>query len=310
MPTALGYPGLQCVLEFLDPMRRIHIVSRAHSLRTIDKIIPLSIEELGINGNCLNLKYYEIDNCTDNELRFKNGRWKDFRRIRPSNLKTEEAMKKLLVSYLKAGSKIYVKCLVIFSAIPEFVPPNLILQINELRCCFHYIEQFLPIIDQSCFPLKKLRITISEPYYLNHPVLTSAQELIVLHGFDGVPKIINQNTNKRVTFETYCFRTEDPVVLIRNWMKRGKGIGTTFKFHDYEDNRVMHFLVQKLKEFKTESNHHNQVTPILRVPIEPFAEIRVSKDNENYIVVEVVPITLKRETDATEEPCSSKKAKQ
>ncbi|EFO99157.1 hypothetical protein CRE_17970 [Caenorhabditis remanei] len=278
MPTALGYPGLRCVLEFLDPMRRIHIVSRAHSLRTIDKTIPLNIEELGINGNCLNLKYYEIDNCTDNKLRFKNGRWKDVRRIRPSNLNPEEAMKKLLVSYLKAGSKIYVKCL----------------------------------IQASCLPLKKLLIAISEPDYLNHPVLTSSKELIVsINGCDGVTHLINQiNTNKRVTFETYCFYTKDPVILIRNWMKNGKEIGASFKFHDYEDNGVMHLLLKELKEFKTESDHHSRVTPILRVPINSFSEIHVSKDSEDYIVMEVVPTTSKRDNDATEDPCSSDRARQ
>ncbi|EFO99212.1 hypothetical protein CRE_17969 [Caenorhabditis remanei] len=320
MPTALSYPGLRCVLEFLTPMKRlvtfilyscldlryrIPIVSRNYSLRTIDKTIPLIIEKFEINKNCLNLNDYVIYNYSDG-LGFTNGRGKCFERIYPSNLKPEEAMKKLLNSYLGVRSKIYVKCFFFNREIPEFVTPNFILQINELRCCFKYIDGFLPIIDSSSFPLKTLSTAICELTNLNHPVLTSAQELIVLYGFDGLTQLIkHNNTNKRVTFEKYNFRPVDLLVLIENWMKNGKEIGTTFKFHDYEDNHYMHFLLRELKEFKIESDHHSQVTPILRVPIDAFAEIHVSQDNENYIVVEVV--SSKNEIDATEVQGSSKK---
>ncbi|KAF1768067.1 hypothetical protein GCK72_008028 [Caenorhabditis remanei] len=263
MPTALSYPGLRCVLEFLIPMK-------------------------------------------SDGLGFTNGRGKCFERIYPSNLKPEEAMKKLLNSYLGVRSKIYVKCFFFNREIPKFVPPNLILQINELRCCFSYIDGFLPIIDPSSFPLKTLRTAICELTNLNHPVLTSAQELIVLYGFDGLTQLIkHNNTNKRVTFEKYNFRPIDLLVLIENWKKNGKEIGTIFKFHDYKDNLYMHYLLRELKEFKIESDHHSQVTPILKVPIDAFAEIHVSQDNEDYIVVEVV--SSKNEIDATEVQGSSKK---
>ncbi|KAF1768071.1 hypothetical protein GCK72_008032 [Caenorhabditis remanei] len=304
MSIALSYSGLRCVLEFLDPMRRIHIASRNHSLRTIEKTIPLSIVELGMNRYGLNLNVYLIDNFNDNKLRFRSGFRKDLERTLSLNLKPEKAMKKLLDSYLGIRSKIYVNCLLFVSAIPEFVPPNILLQINEFRCSVCYSEHLLPIIDPSSFPLKKLRTTIDKPDHLNHPVLTSAKELIVLHGFDGLTQLINQNnTNKHVAFEINTFRPEDLLVLIKNWMENGKEIGTAFKFHDYGNNqRTMHFLLEDLKEFKNERFNSSLNCPRLIIPINTTAEIHVSQDNENYIVVEVVPTTLKRESDATGEP--------
>ncbi|EFO99263.1 hypothetical protein CRE_17965 [Caenorhabditis remanei] len=254
MSTTLSYPGLRYVLEFLDPMRRIHIASRNHSLRIIDKTIPIRMKELGMNRYGLNLNVYLIDTFNDNELRFRSGFRKDLGRTLPLNLKPKEAMKKLLHSYLGIRSKIYVNCLLFVSAIPKFVPPNILLQINEFRCSVCYSEHFLPIIDPSSFLLKKLRTTIDKPDHLNHPVLTSAKELIVLHGFDGLTQLINQNnTNKHVAFEINTFRPEDPIVLIRHWMKHGKEIGTAFKFHDYGNNqRTMHLLLEEFKEFEKE----------------------------------------------------------
>ncbi|EFO99259.1 hypothetical protein CRE_17964 [Caenorhabditis remanei] len=312
MPTALSYPGLRCVLEFLDPMKRIHIASRNHSLQTIDKTIPIWIKDLGINLNCLSMKYYAIDNYIDNKFRFKNRHGKYFERIWPSNLKPEEARKKLFNSYLRVKSKIYVNCFFFFTAIPDFVPTNLLFQINELICSSHYIDGFLPVIDPSSFPLKKFRTGIDELDHLNYPVLTSAQELTVLHGLGGLTQLINEiNTNKLVIFEKYSFRAADPVSLIKSWKENGKEIGTTFKFHDYKAFlRVMHILLQELKEFENEKfNNHSSNCPRLMIPINKTAEIHVSQNNENYIVVEVVPITLKRETDATEEACSSKRVR-
>ncbi|KAF1768065.1 hypothetical protein GCK72_008026 [Caenorhabditis remanei] len=188
------------------------------------------------------------------------------------------------------------------------LPLNFIVRINELGCCFSNIDRFPINIDPSSFPLKSLRTVIREPDYLNHPILTSAKILIVVDGIDRVIQLVNQNnTNKRVKFEMSSFRIEDLLSLVRCWKDNSKEIGTTFKFRDYTNNQsVMYFLLQELKEFKIESDHHSS---ILRVPINRTADIHISHDNGDYIVVEVVPSTLKKESNATEEPCCSKRAR-
>ncbi|EFO99187.1 hypothetical protein CRE_17967 [Caenorhabditis remanei] len=317
MSTALSYPGLRCVLEFLDPMKRlvifmsyscldlryrIHIAARNHSLRIIDKIIPICIEKLGININCFNLNDYMTDNYTDNELRFKNGCGKDFKIILPSNVNPEKAMSKLLYSYLEASSKIYVNRLSLYGMSWLSLPADLIFRINELRCSLSYIDEFLANIDPSSFPLKKLRAAIDLPNHLNHPVLTSAKLLVVVDGFVGLPQLINENnTNKSVTFENSSFRNEDLVNLVRSWKDNGKEVGTTFKFFNYDSS--MNSLLEEFKEFEKERFNASVNCPRLIIPINITAEIHVILDDKNYIDVEVVPITLKRETDATEEPC-------
>ncbi|KAF1768070.1 hypothetical protein GCK72_008031 [Caenorhabditis remanei] len=310
MPTALGYPGLRCVLEFLDPMKRIHIAARNHSLWTIDKTIPIWIEELEIYREFLKLDKYSTEISFD--IRFSNRQNAKFHQVLPEQLNQGEAITKLLNSYLGGRSKIYVNFLSIYGMYSPVLPPNFIIRINELGCCFSYINRFLANIDPCSFPLKKLRTGIDEPDHLNHPILTSAEEVIFTCGANGIQKLIDQNNgNKRVTFEDYRYNSANPVVLIRHWMKNGIEIGATLKLHNNNDNdRLLHILLQELKEFENKRFNSSLNCPRLIIPINRTAEIHVIVSSKNSIVVEVVPKSLKRRGEATEEPSSSKKAKQ
>ncbi|EFO99166.1 hypothetical protein CRE_17966 [Caenorhabditis remanei] len=310
MPTALGYPGLRCVLEFLDPMKRIHIAARNNCLWTIEKTIPICIEKLEIQREFLNLNKYSTEISFD--IRFSNGQNTKFHRVLPVQLKQGEAITKLLNSYLGARSKIYVNRLGLYLMISQILPANFIFRINELGCCFSYINRFLANIDPCSFPLKKLRTGIDEPDHLNHPILTSAEEVIFTCGVNGIQKLIDQNNqNKRVTFENYRFNSENLVLLIRHWMKTGKEIGATLKLHNNKDNdRLLQILLQELNEFENKRFNSSSNCPRLMIPINTTAEIHVIVSGKNSVVVEVVPKSLKRRGEATEEPSSSKKAKQ
>ncbi|KAF1767930.1 hypothetical protein GCK72_007890 [Caenorhabditis remanei] len=48
MPLPLSYPGLRCVLEHLEAVKRAHIIGRSPCLQKIDKLIPLCLENLYI----------------------------------------------------------------------------------------------------------------------------------------------------------------------------------------------------------------------------------------------------------------------
>ncbi|KAF1767920.1 hypothetical protein GCK72_007880 [Caenorhabditis remanei] len=51
MHLPLSYPGLGCVLEHLEAVKRAHIIARAPGLQKIDKLIPLCLKNLFIDSD-------------------------------------------------------------------------------------------------------------------------------------------------------------------------------------------------------------------------------------------------------------------
>ncbi|EFO83967.1 hypothetical protein CRE_17465 [Caenorhabditis remanei] len=48
MPLPLSYPGLKCVLENLEAVKRAHIILRSIGLQKLDKLIPLRLKDFNI----------------------------------------------------------------------------------------------------------------------------------------------------------------------------------------------------------------------------------------------------------------------
>ncbi|EFP03384.1 hypothetical protein CRE_09592 [Caenorhabditis remanei] len=79
MPPGLTYPSLKCVFEFLEANKRIHITSRSSHLKTLDKLVPLHLKMLQIDGYLImvnNVAYRVLDGNEPEDF-FGN----DFRRL-------------------------------------------------------------------------------------------------------------------------------------------------------------------------------------------------------------------------------------
>ncbi|EFP03372.1 hypothetical protein CRE_09593 [Caenorhabditis remanei] len=79
MPPGLTYPSLKCVFEFLEANKRMNITSRHSNLKTIDKLVPLRLKMLQIDGYLImvnNIAYRVLD-VNEPEDFFGN----DFRRL-------------------------------------------------------------------------------------------------------------------------------------------------------------------------------------------------------------------------------------
>ncbi|KAF1746463.1 hypothetical protein GCK72_022919 [Caenorhabditis remanei] len=100
MSNVLSYPSLKCVIEFLEPMKRMHIAIRSSSLRQYEKSIPIRIESLGIGENYMELNKRVVEIDTDNELNFEYKRKPICKRRFPTEVTPQEAFHKVMISYI------------------------------------------------------------------------------------------------------------------------------------------------------------------------------------------------------------------
>ncbi|KAF1767747.1 hypothetical protein GCK72_007706 [Caenorhabditis remanei] len=92
-------------------------------------------------------------------------------------------------------------------------------------------KYYLPLIDVSSFPLKKLKIPFLGSQIFEHPIVQLAgcltiDEFTLFN--ESIPlNDINKLTNKTVVIQHSRMRKEDIITLIRNWLSGEKSIGTT-----------------------------------------------------------------------------------
>ncbi|KAF1767991.1 hypothetical protein GCK72_007952 [Caenorhabditis remanei] len=107
MPLPLSYPGLKCVLENLEAVKRAHVIARAPGLQKINKLIPLCLENFCIDYNELSINTLSIICYTEKVKYLMNGKTLS-RQISESE---EEKMKKLIKYYICGRSIIHVDSL-------------------------------------------------------------------------------------------------------------------------------------------------------------------------------------------------------
>ncbi|EFO99092.1 hypothetical protein CRE_17988 [Caenorhabditis remanei] len=208
MPPPLSYPALKLVLEYLEAKKRFHITSRNVGLQKIDYLIPLRAGTVTI--------------------------WKDTS-VSLDNLeyKTDYkgAFAKLMKKYLEGKPNIHAGC-VYFYYVKSYkqVPLKLNLIINKLEtfCCSDF-RKFLPMIDFRSFPLKKLEITQEESVNVDHPVVHTAEDVILQFNKPYEPmKGIEKLQREKLTIQNIMTRNVDAVKIIKNWIKNGRKIGTEY----------------------------------------------------------------------------------
>ncbi|EFO99211.1 hypothetical protein CRE_17878 [Caenorhabditis remanei] len=223
MSPPLSYPGLKCVLEFLDTKKRIHLTSRSRSLRKIDNSIPFRAKILFIWENCLLLD--DIVFQTDLE------RSADTDKEVIERLKKEEANGKEMIAFLIRRFNIHVDEVTFFDVKSLHRCPvgKLDLIVNKISNSGSDFEEFLPMIDKRSFPLAEFSCLVKDP--INHPIVHSAKHLDFMMcqchtKFPGVEKL----PNKSAVFRHHGLNSGDILEIIKYWMKHGKDVGTEFLF--------------------------------------------------------------------------------
>ncbi|EFO89548.1 hypothetical protein CRE_22642 [Caenorhabditis remanei] len=213
MPVELSYPGLKCVLEFLEANKRIHISSRCPRLKHIERFLPLYLNTLTFLPNAvkLNKMMYEIDereeettnhpdiDSSDGDIligpgspvfnrghpiiQFWNG-VNTFVERRVQENDTDEIkyclVIRTVIQRLMGGRNDVRVDQLVFERCDSTIlrlPSNFIVRINKLDSGVINPEYFLPLIDTSSFPLKELRLRF--PGTLDQPIVQSSEKLVI-----------------------------------------------------------------------------------------------------------------------------------
>ncbi|KAF1768679.1 hypothetical protein GCK72_000492 [Caenorhabditis remanei] len=301
MTNKVSYPGLKCVLEYLEANRRIHMTARSPALRRIEKSIPIHLEFLEIEEDNIELNDIEMTLCSGNKIEFKRGE-KRYEWDYPMDLKHKKAVEKMNECYLGGRMNIYADDLW-FSNRQVDSFPKFNVTTNELTVFDFILDDIVQYINPNSFPLKQLNIECYDDF--NHPHIRSANSLQIL-GMDDDEKHENAAKilsiqNKNVELRYIELEFVDVMVFIQYWMENGKEVGTTFSFYGYLCVSVDGILTQLRNEFNeimseltgvTEQNLTG--TPGFSIPLNSSSKILVygrrnSEDISNEeIVLKVV----------------------
>ncbi|EFO99173.1 hypothetical protein CRE_17875 [Caenorhabditis remanei] len=103
MSNGLTYLSLQCVLEFLDALKRIPITLRSRVLQRIDSSIPLRVKNINIHNTHLIIDTKSLQSYAQYEFWLMTDD-----KVKREERRRAEVMKELFVQYLRGKSNIYV----------------------------------------------------------------------------------------------------------------------------------------------------------------------------------------------------------
>ncbi|EFO89587.1 hypothetical protein CRE_22654 [Caenorhabditis remanei] len=192
MPVELSYPGLKCVLEFLEANKRIHISSRSPRLKRIERCVPLYLSTLNIRSNVVELNKMtyaiierEVNSRMYPAIQFSKQVRKSVsigveRRVQEKDgKKNYEIVREFLQGLIRGRKTIRVNQLVFeryYSTILQ-LPSNFKVRINKFDSGYTNPEYFLPLIDSSSFPLKELKLRY--PERLDQSIVQSSEKLVI-----------------------------------------------------------------------------------------------------------------------------------
>ncbi|EFO99240.1 hypothetical protein CRE_17870 [Caenorhabditis remanei] len=261
MPDGLSYPALRCVLEYLEAARRLHITARSASLQLIDKLIPLRFEKLDINNlnpivNDLTIKMHENEKI----LFYLNPENKQEQR---TPVKTSRALKMWLHYYFGLKSIMHVNKMAFSCYLPTItLPANLNLKVNELDTQRSSFDEFLPFIDPQSFPLKRLTTKVRGPDFFDHPVLLSAEHLIIVVTLASQVEKLTEY--QRIQRQQIWFKFDsmsqsiNVSKLIVDWMENGKEVGTKFVLMNMHGLIELPLWDSRIDEYQDELEEINE----------------------------------------------------
>ncbi|KAF1767913.1 hypothetical protein GCK72_007873 [Caenorhabditis remanei] len=242
MPLPLSYPGLKCVLENLEAVKRAHIIGRSPGLQKIDKLIPLCLENLCIDSDEVTINKLTIE-CDNDGVKFEM-HGKTFSRKGLDS--QEEAIKNILKYFIcKKGITRVDKldwCYSLFPDVSEALDINF--RVNFLFApSRHNFETAVHFIDPSSFPLKNV-ITAPDTSTFDEQIVKFAETLNLNIIIDRIVTVedLKKLNNKIVVFQCVLYPKIEMVPLIKYHVETKKVVETTFIIATYRKDAINDML--------------------------------------------------------------------
>ncbi|KAF1767749.1 hypothetical protein GCK72_007708 [Caenorhabditis remanei] len=195
------------------------------------------------------------------EVVFSRNRERIASRPLPENVKDYIALEKLNHIMLGGRKDIRVNMLefnVYYSRAILRLPEGLNFRIKELNTNREDFKYYLPLIDVSSFPLKKLQIPFLGSEIFEHQIVQNSDFLAInemsLRLNETIPlNDIRKLTNKTVVIQHSKIREEGVMTLIRDWLSGEKSIGTTVimeKPFVMTDQAILRSIKETFEEFE------------------------------------------------------------
>ncbi|EFO84004.1 hypothetical protein CRE_17447 [Caenorhabditis remanei] len=257
MPLPLSYPGLKCVLENLEAVKRQELLYHLPSLRTINSLLPYTIEFVRIMPNSIkiNKKLWVFGPMTASIFDSDSGKRTPKFHV---NKFPDEAIEKFFNVYLKNGSNI--QDLELYN-VPKFLyetdrSDGLKLNISRiwmkasLHTKFDYFTRYINLDKLEYIYLSFTQSSEGEFRMLTKPVIINCKGLDLV--ISASRSLINYYTGlKNQTLVLYDdnFQVNELRMLIENWKTSDRPMGTIFCL--YSDENRTNELFNSLKLQRT-----------------------------------------------------------
>ncbi|KAF1767367.1 hypothetical protein GCK72_007326 [Caenorhabditis remanei] len=217
MPDELSYPGLKCVLEFLEANKRIHVSSRCPRLKHIERCVPLYLNTLYFRtgvvklndityaiverkeqttvsphselkygdlliGNPVYIRYYPAIRFSKQESLLFSPYESVFveRRVQEKEgVQNYEIIRESIQGLMGGRKDVRVYHLLFEHCNSSILrlPSDFKVRIRKLYSGYINPKYFLPLIDSSSFPLKEIYLSL--PVQLDQSIVQSSEKLVI-----------------------------------------------------------------------------------------------------------------------------------
>ncbi|KAF1767292.1 hypothetical protein GCK72_007251 [Caenorhabditis remanei] len=342
MPPGLTYPSLKCVFEFLEANKRIHITSRSSTLKTLDKLVPLHLKMLQIDGYLImvnNVAYRvlgvdETENSFGNDFRrlyfdpqfwgriprgyfpiyyqkngtgnvryeYENRRGDTFRRRFNKNYRSAHVVIRQLLESLFVGRRvIIVEKLVTGWVQPQSKKLESKFNVLEIESGGYDLKDFVPLINPTSFPLKKLTQKRFSYRFLEQPEVRTANHLVINDFYPGSSNVVNilKSLNcKCIEIKDLLFNKNYILDIIQMILENHQDVGTCYMI---DTNKYTRNLMEKIKErfkgrdvdFIDADKRSTLTSQYVSIPIDSRTELAVYrneslKERQEVIIMEMI----------------------
>ncbi|KAF1768147.1 hypothetical protein GCK72_008109 [Caenorhabditis remanei] len=268
---------LRCILQYIEANKRIHVSFRCPTIKQVEKSIPLCLDNLVFWGNTLKInsvmysimtymkpvekdqnskldeivglqKYIAIDFEQNNS-----GKHSRKNRIR-EDLEAFEATTRMIRVLLGGRNNINVDSLGFpFNGIDvSHLPMELKFKANKIDFGSTHLNNYLPFIAVTSFPLKELMIQYESSEYFQNPAVQTAQKLLITDFdflfFTWIDELKNLPNKNVVLNLSVSPSITDISGIIQTWKSSGKDIKMCYTVKNYEDREWTVEVVDTIRE--------------------------------------------------------------